>query len=64
MAFMVRIRSWRTRRQERKDEQLIALGAVSAKDKANAKRTAEGHLNARIGDGPPSHAGEEGKKHH
>src|SRR5262249_23400071 len=33
-----RIRAWRARRKERKAEELISLGAASAKDGADARR--------------------------
>ncbi len=66
MSF-TRIRAWRARMKERKAEQLIALGAINAKDFADAKREAqESLIPTRAFGQPPSkqHAGEEGKPHH
>jgi hypothetical protein len=64
MSFVVRIRSWRTRRKERRDEQLIAQAAVSPEARPPTLATARKNLDARLGYAQPSHAGEEGKKHY
>ena len=66
MAFMVRIRSWRTRRKARKDGQLIKLAGDSPKHAADAKGAAQDNIDRGFGVGPgvPSHAGEEGKTHY
>jgi hypothetical protein len=67
MAFMVRIRSWRTRRKARKDEQLIALGGVSAEDSADAARVRDDLDKRQQAPGHQAftkHAGEEGKTHY
>jgi len=66
MAFMVRIRSWRTRRKARKDEQLIKLAGDSPKHAVDAGRAAQDNIDRAFGTGPggPSHAGEEGKTHY
>lgn len=74
MAFLIRIRSWRTRRKERKTEELLALAAPSPEDTADAesvqgtervqKRVRDdwwkGHLVELSGD-RGGHAGEEGQ---
>ena len=69
MALVARFRAWRTRRKAQKDEQLIALGAVSAKDSADAKRVRddlEKRLQTEGGYDAPwtQHAGDEGKTHY
>jgi hypothetical protein len=67
MSF-ISIRAWRTRRNERRAEKLIALAAVSPKDSADAKRVRD-NLDKRMADDGfdvpwSQHAGEEGKKHY
>jgi hypothetical protein len=66
MPFVISIRSWRARRKERKADQLIALAGDSPKDAVDAARAAQENVDRGFGVGPgvPSHAGEEGKKHH
>ena len=44
MAVFVRIRAWRARRNERKNEQLIAQAAVGPKNTSDAKRAAYDNL--------------------
>jgi hypothetical protein len=68
MALMIRIRSWRTKRNERKAEKLHAL---TKKDTAEADRMRYDYgkgVGAQVQDlqhqGLAKHAGEEGKKHY
>ena len=69
MALLVRIRGWRTRRRDRKAEELLALAALSSEDTADAERVQKrvlddwwkGQLVELGGESPGGHAGEEGR---
>jgi hypothetical protein len=67
--MFTRIRVWRARRKDQKNEQAIAQAAVSAKDNAAAQGAAQENRDAPrtrfLGQSlPGKHAGEEGKKHY
>jgi hypothetical protein len=69
MALLVRIRGWRTRRKDRKAEELLAVTALCADDTAGIERVQDrvrndywkGHV-VELGDWDPAgHAGEDGR---
>ena len=69
MSFLIRIRSWRTRRKDRRAEELLALAALGRpEDAVDAERVQErvredwwsGQL-VELGGPPGGHAGEEGR---
>ena len=68
MSFLIRIRSWRTRRQDRKAQELLALAALHPADTADTERVQErvrddwwkGQFVELSGD-LGGHAGEEGR---
>ena len=64
MSF-TRIRAWRARRKDRKNEQLIAQASVSPKENADARRVVDDYniIGSGAGGTQPPY-GEEGKTHY